>query len=88
MMAGTLAAALPEGPWLVPAQVGLALAVVVSWLCLLFYSGEFDGATQAPSRVIGLSSAPAERRSRLDVLDKVPNRVGRPPGYNDSLPED
>jgi hypothetical protein len=36
-----LGARLPAGPWLLPAQAGLAAAVVVSWLCILAYRREF-----------------------------------------------
>jgi len=49
--AALLAVRLPSGSWLAPAQGGLALAVLASWLCLLAYHRQFDGAPQAPSRV-------------------------------------
>jgi sterol desaturase/sphingolipid hydroxylase (fatty acid hydroxylase superfamily) len=48
-----LAARLPDASWRVPAQIGLVLAVVASWLCLLAYRRQFDGAPQPPSRLIG-----------------------------------
>jgi alkylglycerol monooxygenase len=55
VMAGILAAWLPDRPWLAPAQASLALAVAASWLCLLIYRRQFDGTPQLPSRMIGLS---------------------------------
>jgi len=55
--AGALATRLPQGTWLAPAQVGLTLAVVAFWLCLLVYRRQFDGAPQPPSRVIGLPAS-------------------------------
>ena len=58
--AGTLATRLPQGPWLAPTQVGVALAVVAFWLCLLTYRRQFDGAPQPPSRVIGLPASQTE----------------------------
>jgi hypothetical protein len=58
--AATLAAWVPDGRWLLPAQVILALAAVASAICLLIYRSQFDGAPQTPSRVIGLSRSPAE----------------------------
>jgi alkylglycerol monooxygenase len=49
VMAGMVAGWLRDGPWLAPAQASLAMAVVVSWLCLLIYRGQFDGAQQRPA---------------------------------------
>jgi alkylglycerol monooxygenase len=57
VIAATLAGWLPSGPWLAPAQASLALAVVASWLCLLIYRRQFDGAPQLPSNVIGLTAS-------------------------------
>ena len=69
--AAMLAAWLPDGPWLAPAQASLALAVVASWLCLLIYRRQFDGTPQLPSRVIELSWRP--RASGLErIHDVVP----------------
>lgn len=51
--AAVLATLLADGSWRVPAQASLALAVAALWLFLLTYRREFDGAKQAPSRVIG-----------------------------------
>jgi sterol desaturase/sphingolipid hydroxylase (fatty acid hydroxylase superfamily) len=55
-----LAATLPHGSWRAPAQVGLALAVVAFWLCLLTYRDHFDAAPQPSSRVIGCSITQAD----------------------------
>ncbi len=51
-----LASKLPAGPWFGPAQFGVALLVVALWLWLLCYRRQFDGAPQAPSRVIEITS--------------------------------
>jgi sterol desaturase/sphingolipid hydroxylase (fatty acid hydroxylase superfamily) len=64
--AAALAARLPDGSWLAPAQGGLALAVVASWLCLLAYRRQFDGVRQPPSRVIGSSAL------RADAAESAP----------------
>jgi len=64
--ATALAFKLPAGPWLAPAQAGLALLVVALWLWLLRYRRQFDGAPQPPSRVIGISD------SRSDVSENSP----------------
>jgi hypothetical protein len=67
--AATVAGWLPTGPWLAPTQALLALAVAVSWLCLLIYRGQFDGASQTPSRLIGLSAMRTETEGPLmDVI--------------------
>ena len=68
MTAAALAARLPDGSWRVPVQVGLALAVVASWLCLLAYRREFDGAPQPPSRVIGNSALRADAATSRPVI--------------------
>jgi hypothetical protein len=47
----------------VPAQIGLVLAVVASWTCLVAYRRQLDGAPQPPSRVIGCSAL------RVDVAE-------------------
>ena len=60
LTAATLVARLPDGSWRGPVQLGLALAVLASWLCLFLYRREFDGAPQWPSRVIGRSDAWAD----------------------------
>jgi hypothetical protein len=60
--AAALALRLPDVPWRSPAQTALAMAVVASWLCLLAYRREFDGAPQPPSRVI---ARPAPRAVAL-----------------------
>ena len=62
--AAVLAAWLPGGPWLVPAQASLALVVAASWLCLLSYRRQFDGTPQLPSRVIERPSAKPQFASR------------------------
>ena len=76
--AAILAAKLPEGSWHVPAQIGLTLVVAASWLCLLAYRRQFDGAPQPPSRVIGGPTArmdAAESRTRA-AASTVPAAVG------------
>jgi alkylglycerol monooxygenase len=50
--AALLAAKLPDASWRVAPLIGLALAVVASWTCLLAYRRQFDDAPQPPSRVI------------------------------------
>jgi alkylglycerol monooxygenase len=55
LTAALLASRLPDASWRAPAQIGLVLAVVASWLCLLVYRRQFDGAPQPPSRLIGRS---------------------------------
>ena len=73
--AAMLAARLPDGSWRAPAQAGLALAVVASWLCLLAYRREFDGAPQPPSRMIGGAAESHHRGPSLHA-------VGQPHGQD------
>ena len=51
--AGLLATRLPADGGRLPAQIGLGLAVLASWACLIAYRRVFDGAKLPPSRVIG-----------------------------------
>jgi sterol desaturase/sphingolipid hydroxylase (fatty acid hydroxylase superfamily) len=67
--AAALAARLPDGTWLAPAQGGLALAVVASWLCLLAYRRPFHRAGHSPSSVVGHPTPQA------DVADSRPTEA-------------
>jgi sterol desaturase/sphingolipid hydroxylase (fatty acid hydroxylase superfamily) len=64
--AAALAFKLPAGQWLLPAQAGTSLLVVACWLCLLLNRREFDGAPQARSRVIDISTS--DRQSVIETL--------------------
>ena len=67
LTAALLAASLPDASWRVPAQIGLALAVAASWLCLLAYRRQFDGAPQPPGRLIDRRALSADgAQSRLE----------------------
>jgi alkylglycerol monooxygenase len=73
-----LASRLPDTSWRVPVQMGLVLAVVASWLCVLVYRRQFDGAPQPPSRMIGHSALQAniaESRT-MAPAGAVPSAVG------------
>ena len=60
---------LPAGTWLVPAQAGLALAVVASWLWLLTYRREFQAAAALPSLILSY------KMSHADALETRPATV-------------
>jgi hypothetical protein len=68
--AALLAAWLPAGSWRTPAQWGLALAVLGMWFFLLKHRRQFDGAPQAPSRVVARAVPPA------DVAEPQPALAG------------
>jgi alkylglycerol monooxygenase len=61
--AAAVASRLPDAPWLTAVLTALALAVGASWVCLVAYRREFDGAPRSPSRVIG--AANTERNIHL-----------------------
>jgi sterol desaturase/sphingolipid hydroxylase (fatty acid hydroxylase superfamily) len=76
--AATLAARLPDGLWRAAAQAGMLLAVVASWLCLLAYRRQFDGAPQPPSRVLD-HAAPRTDATGIrprDAADSILSPVG------------
>ena len=56
--AALLAVKLPDGPWLLTAQAGLAIGAAALWFYLLFHRHQFDGAPQLPSRLSGVCATP------------------------------
>jgi alkylglycerol monooxygenase len=67
---------LPDVPWRILALAGLALALVASWLCLLAYRHQFDGAPQGASRRLPMIVPTDARAQYLSAVEVVPIRDG------------
>jgi alkylglycerol monooxygenase len=77
--AAVLAAKLPVGPWLVPAQVGFAVAVVAMAVLLLSYRRVFDPATSRTGRI---DAYPAPHTEIVDSRAVIGTATAASPGLD------